>query len=124
MIMTGYEGPKTYRLCNPYTNKVVVMRDVVFEEENSWKWSPEELVHLDGFFTVNYGNYEHANKKDQPETRGDSSRAGEANCDAGVTSVGIVTTARQAPEGAAGASQGEAQTGSTAQQAGQAARAL
>ena len=36
MVLVGYEkGTKTYRACNPSTNKVVVTRDVVFEEARS-----------------------------------------------------------------------------------------
>jgi hypothetical protein len=42
MIMTGYEGSKKYRLCNPYTNKVVFTDDVVFVEEKSWNWGSKE----------------------------------------------------------------------------------
>ena len=42
MIMTGYEGSKTYRLCNPYTNKVVFKGDVIFEEGKSWNWGYNE----------------------------------------------------------------------------------
>ena len=36
MILVGYEaGSKAYRACNPSTNKVVVTRDVIFEEARS-----------------------------------------------------------------------------------------
>jgi hypothetical protein len=34
MVMIGYEaGTKAYRVCNPVNKKLVVTRDVLFEEE-------------------------------------------------------------------------------------------
>ncbi|KAK1660307.1 hypothetical protein QYE76_048469 [Lolium multiflorum] len=60
MIMTGYDGSKTYRLCNPYTNKVVVTSDVVFEEENSWNWSSNEtnsVSLVSSFIVAHAGKY-------------------------------------------------------------------
>jgi hypothetical protein len=42
-IFVGYsEESKAYKLYNPLTNKVVVSRDVVFSEEESWNWSNKE----------------------------------------------------------------------------------
>jgi hypothetical protein len=42
-IFVGYsEESKAYKLYNPLTNKVMVSRDVVFSEEESWSWSNKE----------------------------------------------------------------------------------
>jgi hypothetical protein len=45
MVMIGYEaGTKAYRAYNAVNKKVVVTRDVLFEEKKSWNWSPAEPV--------------------------------------------------------------------------------
>jgi len=49
------EGSKAHRLYDPDTNKIIVSRDVVFEEGAVWKWdsadrsisSPEFVVEID-----------------------------------------------------------------------------
>jgi hypothetical protein len=42
MVYLGVEdGSKAHRLCNPQTRRIVVSRDVVFEEAISWKWNSE-----------------------------------------------------------------------------------
>ena len=39
-IFIGYsKDPKTYKLYNPLTNKVVVSRDSIFNEDESWGWN-------------------------------------------------------------------------------------
>ena len=39
-VLLGFsEGTKGYRLYNPLTEKIVVSRDVFFEEEKGWDWS-------------------------------------------------------------------------------------
>ncbi|KAJ0500497.1 putative RNA-directed DNA polymerase [Helianthus annuus] len=41
MVHLGIEeGSKAYRLLNPKTNKIVVARDVVFDEVEHWNWDP------------------------------------------------------------------------------------
>ncbi|KAL8161831.1 hypothetical protein V2J09_013320 [Rumex salicifolius] len=41
-VLLGYEeGSKAYRLLDPRRNKVMVSRDVIFEEEKSWCWSKD-----------------------------------------------------------------------------------
>lgn len=30
---------KAYRLFNPLTQKIIISRDVVFDEDNNWDWS-------------------------------------------------------------------------------------
>ncbi|KAK4258396.1 hypothetical protein QN277_007851 [Acacia crassicarpa] len=49
-IFIGYEQrSKAYRLYNPLTKKVVISRDVEFDEANYWKWSDEER-RVEGLF--------------------------------------------------------------------------
>ena len=41
-IFIGYsEELKAYKLYNPLTNKVVVSRDVIFSEDESWRWNDD-----------------------------------------------------------------------------------
>jgi hypothetical protein len=59
MVMIGYEaGTKAYRAYNPVNKKLVVTRDVLFEEEKSWNWSSAELVEpiSSEIFTVVYSD--------------------------------------------------------------------
>uniref|UniRef100_A0ACD5Z920 Uncharacterized protein n=1 Tax=Avena sativa TaxID=4498 RepID=A0ACD5Z920_AVESA len=45
MIFIGYEpDSKAYRMYDPKTQKLVVSRDVVFEEEKQWRWGDEQAV--------------------------------------------------------------------------------
>ncbi|GKD75351.1 retrovirus-related pol polyprotein from transposon TNT 1-94 [Tanacetum coccineum] len=47
-VFVGYDKQsKGYKLYNPVTRKVVVSRDVEFEEEGSWDWSIEENERYD-----------------------------------------------------------------------------
>ncbi|KAF2306960.1 hypothetical protein GH714_022798 [Hevea brasiliensis] len=55
-VMIGYEeGSKAYRLYDPVKKKLIISRDVIFEEEKSWPWQSEkkeeELENVD-IFTV------------------------------------------------------------------------
>jgi len=34
------EGSKAHRMYNPKSNRIVVSRDVVFEESVKWSWEP------------------------------------------------------------------------------------
>lgn len=44
-IFIGYnEESKAYKLYNPLTNKVVVSRDVIFNEEEAWRWNNEDTT--------------------------------------------------------------------------------
>lgn len=57
-ILLGYEEEsKVYRLLNPLENKIIVSRDVVFEEDKSWSWT-EKLQNVDtgNIFTVHQSN--------------------------------------------------------------------
>jgi hypothetical protein len=35
------EHSKAYKLLNPITKKIVISRDVVFKEDNTWNWSEQ-----------------------------------------------------------------------------------
>ena len=36
------EASKAYKLLNPLTKKIVISRDVIFDEENTWNWSMQQ----------------------------------------------------------------------------------
>ncbi|KAM2792748.1 hypothetical protein PS2_004361 [Malus domestica] len=43
-VFVGYsEESKAYKLYNPLTGKLVVSRDVIFSEEDAWKWNNKEV---------------------------------------------------------------------------------
>lgn len=42
IFMGVSENSKAYKLFNPLTNKIVISRDVVFDEENAWNWSDKK----------------------------------------------------------------------------------
>jgi hypothetical protein len=64
MVLLGYEpGSKAYRMFDPRAEKVVVSRDVVFDEASSWKWEEKEeggaaAAGSFGTFTVEYSAYD------------------------------------------------------------------
>lgn len=42
-IFIGYEPhTKAYKVYNPVTKKLIISRDVQFQENDYWKWTPEE----------------------------------------------------------------------------------
>ena len=50
MVFLGYgEGTKAYRLYDPCEDKVLVSRDVVFDEEAGWDWSSPSTREAGGF---------------------------------------------------------------------------
>ena len=50
MVFLGYtEGTKAYRLYDPRGNKVLVSRDVVFDEKAGWDWNGPSTGEVDGF---------------------------------------------------------------------------
>lgn len=39
MIFIGYDdSSKAYRLIHPVSKKLIISRDVIFDEESAWKW--------------------------------------------------------------------------------------
>jgi len=69
-IFIGYNTKsKAYKLYNPVTKKVIISRDVTFDEEGMWDWSSKEQKE----HAVNPENYEEENRHvdptpDEPET--------------------------------------------------------
>ena len=50
MVFLGYaEGTKAYRLYDPRRDKVLVSRDVVFDEKAAWDWSSLSTGEAGGF---------------------------------------------------------------------------
>ena len=50
MVFLGYvEGTKAYRLYDPREDKVLVSRDVVFEEKAAWDWNSPSTGEAGGF---------------------------------------------------------------------------
>ena len=50
MVFLGYaEGTKAYRLYDPRGDKVLVSRDVMFDEEAAWDWSSLSTGEAGGF---------------------------------------------------------------------------
>jgi hypothetical protein len=101
MIMTSYEGSKTYRLCNPYTSKVVVTSDTVFEENNAWQWGSNESVPIASkIFFVDYSDLEHADHEEgQPETGAEGSEEKRATPHTSSDSSCVVAPYKPAPDG-------------------------
>jgi hypothetical protein len=58
MVMVDYEpGGKAYRLYNPATKRVLVSRDVVFDEGRRWNWDGSDAADgKDVEFTVEYSH--------------------------------------------------------------------
>ncbi|KAG7554412.1 Integrase catalytic core [Arabidopsis suecica] len=59
LVHLGTEpGSKAYRLLDPKTRKIIVSRDVVFDETKGWSWSRSESEHdHDGSFSVTLGDF-------------------------------------------------------------------
>jgi len=38
---------KAYRLYNPLSQKIIISRDVIFKEEDSWPWSEDHVAAID-----------------------------------------------------------------------------
>ena len=57
LVHLGTEpGSKAYRLYNPDTRRIVVNRDVVFDEEKSWNWNKTTGTTRDpGMFQMKWG---------------------------------------------------------------------
>ena len=50
MVFLGYtEGTKAYRLYDPRGDKVLVSRDIVFDEKAAWDWSSPSTGEASGF---------------------------------------------------------------------------
>ncbi|GJV20713.1 retrovirus-related pol polyprotein from transposon TNT 1-94 [Tanacetum coccineum] len=69
-VFVGYDKQsKGYKLYNPVTRKVVVSRDVEFEEEGSWDWSIEEKKVLTIFLYRRNKTGESGDEVQQPKSQ-------------------------------------------------------
>jgi hypothetical protein len=105
MVMIGYEaGTKAYRAYNPMNKKLVVTRDVIFDEKKSWNWSSVKSVELisDEISTVVYADDQDAGTHVVLDA--------EENLDAGASSApssdGTASRATHADESASGGGAG------------------
>jgi len=78
----GYErGSKAYRLYNPASSKVVVSRDVVFDEAACWGWESDDGEATPGglssSFTIKYMAYSGAGELAHGEAEGTPSSEAE-----------------------------------------------
>lgn len=58
LVHLGTEpGSKAYRLLDPTSRKIVVSRDVVFDEERGWKWDETQKPSNNGSSTLSFNYY-------------------------------------------------------------------
>ena len=52
-------GSKVYRMFDPVSRRIIISRDVGFDESKRWKWSDlqEDIVEKPGMFSVTLGGY-------------------------------------------------------------------
>ncbi|KAA0038926.1 integrase [Cucumis melo var. makuwa] len=66
-IMVGYsENSKAYRLYNPVSRKIIISRDVIFSEDESWNWN-DDVDEAKSPFHVNIDENEVAQELEQAE---------------------------------------------------------
>jgi hypothetical protein len=85
MVMIGYEaGTKAYRTYNPVNKKLIVTRDIVFDEKKSWNWNSAEPVEpiSDEIFTIVYSDDLHA---DNQHTMSHNDADQDADAEAGAS---------------------------------------
>jgi hypothetical protein len=58
MVLFGYEpGTATYRVYDPSSGKVMVSRDVVFDEDAAWDWSSTKRGKMEAAITFNVEHF-------------------------------------------------------------------
>ena len=59
LVHLGTEpGMKPYRLYDPITRRVIVNRDVIFDENKKWNWSNAETAKaIPGGFSITFGDF-------------------------------------------------------------------
>ena len=61
LVHLGTEpGTKAYRLFDPKSKRIIISRDVIFMEEEGWRWNKQDKEIDAGTFSINLG--EHGNK--------------------------------------------------------------
>ncbi|KAA0058989.1 integrase [Cucumis melo var. makuwa] len=66
-IMVGYsENSKAYRLYNPVSRKIIISRDVIFNEDESWNWN-DDVDEAKSPFHVNIDENKVAQELEQAE---------------------------------------------------------
>lgn len=59
LVHLGTEpGTKAYRLLDPTTRRIVVSRDVVFNEDQRWKWLETTKKEHNDFVVIDFGDVE------------------------------------------------------------------
>ncbi|KAG7538693.1 Zinc finger CCHC-type superfamily [Arabidopsis suecica] len=71
LVHLGTEpGSKAYRLFNPLNHKVVVSRDVVFDESKGWNWNHSSSDNNnDGSFSFTFGEFGNRGIQEEKENR-------------------------------------------------------
>lgn len=69
LVHLGTEpGSKAYRMFDPTNKKIVVSRDVVFDEHKTWNWSNVNKGHdKPGKFKITFGNFGNQGIRDEEE---------------------------------------------------------
>lgn len=82
LVHLGTEpGSKAYRLYDPNSKKIIVSRDVIFMEEEEWKWNKQGDKTDAGTFTINLEEFGNRGLKEvdsikETEQGGDSTEQG------------------------------------------------
>ena len=77
LVHLGTEpGTKAYRLLDPSTQRIVTSRDVVFEEDQKWKWLQTEKETNDNLSMINFG-FREVGEEDTPRVVEEVNNEGE-----------------------------------------------
>lgn len=78
LVHLGIEpGSKAYRMLEPTSRKIVVSRDVIFEENKGWKWNTSKTENEDdpGSFEITLGDFGNQGIRDSKESESHESNA-------------------------------------------------
>lgn len=97
-VMLGYnEESKGYKMINPTTKKVIISRDVVFEEEESWDWGRTEEEARNDILDWGEASDEEAYASSDESEDGDSHQEEGESAD-GLSSISSGATTPTLPE--------------------------